>query len=127
MRIATRLAAAAFLFAATPAFATSSIHCQTRARSGVELYLSVGTGPGFSILSAHLVDGRVGWTTGATRTSPMIAQAWLDNDQLRLEIVDSNAEDFVLKLYGRKIRGSAYAATLDWRGRAIAVICRWED
>jgi hypothetical protein len=127
MRYTAPLAAAILLGAATPAFATGSIHCTQAGRPGFSLYLSVGGGPGPSIVSASLADGRERFTTGERSGSPVIAQAWLSDTELRLDIVDSNAERFVLRLNGRKLRGDLYAATMSRNGRASPVRCSWDE
>jgi len=121
------LLAAALVGAASPAFATGTILCTQPGRPGFSLYLSVATGPGPSIVSAHLTDGRESFTTGEGLTSPVIAQAWLSDTELKLDIVDSNAERFVLRLAGRKSRGDIFAATMTRGGRAAPVRCSWEE
>lgn len=126
MRTASLLAAAASLLAATPAFATSTIHCRSPERGAPQLYLSVGTGPS-AIVQARLVDGRRELVSGEGAGSPRITQSWLDRELLKLDLADSNVENFIARLDTRKSLAGSFDGRLHYRGRAWPVSCRWDE
>jgi hypothetical protein len=119
--------AAAMMCAATPAFATGSIQCATAARGGPGIILNVSGGPGPRIEALHLVDGRTRIDVARTGDGAFIAQSWLDDHDLRLDVVDANDDAFVLRLRGRAARAYRYATTLTWHGRTYAMTCTWDE
>lgn len=125
MKAATPLAAA-LLFAATPAFATSTIRCVTPERGGPVLYLSVGNSPS-AIVQARLVDGAREQISGLDGRGPVITQSWLDRQVLRLDLADANVAAYVARLDTRKGRGVSFDGTLRYRDRAWRVSCRWDE
>jgi hypothetical protein len=126
MKVATLLAAAT-LFAAAPTFATSTIECNAAGRARLGFYLNVGSGPGQAISGVHLFEGRTEVTAGLNRTSPAIAQSWIDERDLRLDLIDSNAEHYVARLNARKTRQDTYVGTLVYNGRTYPMTCTWQD
>jgi hypothetical protein len=126
MRTASLLGLAAGLFAATPAFATATIHCTTPGRGGPQLYLSIGNPPS-AIVQARLVDGARELVTGDGPNSPRITQSWLDRFLLRLDMADWNVENFIARLDTRKGRGVSFDGTLSYRNRTWRISCRWDE
>src|SRR5690606_33559125 len=79
MKTASLAAAAALLFMASPAFATSTILCRSTISptDGPQLWLTVGGGPGSGIVQARLEQGNGGFTTGEGQGAPVVGQSWL--------------------------------------------------
>ncbi len=124
MRLASCIAAALFA-AASPAFATGTILCRSTISptDGPQLSLVVGHGAGSGVAQARLsFEDRI-FTTGQGADAPVIAQAWLDRDLLKLDIVDANAEAVIVRLDTRRRRGSDYLGMLRYRGRTWRVRC----
>lgn len=127
MRIASLLAAIA-AFAAAPAHATGTIHCRARLQPDLQLYLVIGHGAEPMIAQARLIDGGQVLVTGDGPGSPRMAQAWLDDSDLRLDIVDANHETRIARLFAAR-RGPTgrYEGSLRYRARTFSIVCRTED
>ena len=127
MRIALPVALS-LLFAASPVLATGTIHCRSQLQPDLEVYLAVGYAGDASIASARLIDaGRV-LQTDDLPDSPRLGQSWLDDQDLRVVIVDSNHENVLARLLATR-RGPTgrYAGSLRYRGRTYAVSCRSDE
>ena len=61
-------------------------------------------------------------TTGLGENPPRISQAWIDENELKLDIVDANAEQRLARLVTRR-RGRLYVGTLLFRQHTIRVRC----
>lgn len=120
-----RLAAAAALCAATPAFATGTILCQSTLSptDGPRLWLTVGSA---GIVQARLEQGGRRLTTGEGANAPLIAQSWLDRTSLRLAVFDANAEDELVRLETWRRTGTVWLGTLRYGGRTWRVRCAEE-
>lgn len=117
-----RLVTAALLFVGgAPALATSTIACTVADYPGMDLVITVGHGTGASIVAATISDGGEEIST-ANSGGATIAQAWIDEDALKLDLVDANAARYLARLDARR-RGNAYAGTLLYRGRTWRVLC----
>ena len=115
--------AAAFLTSASPAFATGSASCRGTINPEITLDLVIGHMVGPVIAQARFGDGTVTGNGGAT-----IAQSWLDEQALHLDIVDSNGSRYVARLRTtRPSERGPYAGTLRYGGRAYQVRCRIEE
>ncbi len=126
MRIALPIAALAAL-AASPALATGTIHCRSQVTPDLQLYLVIGGGAEPMIAQARLIDGNQELVTGVGPDAPAIAQGWLDEVDLRLDIVDANNENTIARLLAiRRGPTGRYAGTLRYRGRTYSVTCRTE-
>jgi hypothetical protein len=120
------LALAAVLFAAaSPAFATSTILCTstTSPTDGPALSLSVGSGAAGGILEARFSLGDERFATDESAGAPVMVQAWIDEDQLKLQIADANAEAVITRLDTRRRAGDDYLGILIHRGRTWRVRC----
>jgi len=120
-------AAGATLLAATPAFATSTIHCTMPGRAGVELYLSVGNGPPpeGGLTQVRIVEGRRETVTGYDRGGPRLERPHVDPRTLRFEVTLGGQR--LARLDARTGRGGAYLGSLLLRGRAGPVRCLWDE
>jgi len=117
--------AATLLATASPAFATGTILCRSTISptDGPQLSLVVGHGAASGVAQARLSYGDQNFTTGQGADAPVIAQAWVDRDMLKLDIVDANAEAVIASLDTRRRRGSDYLGMLRYRGRTWRVRC----
>ena len=118
--------AALLLLPATPAFATGTIHCRV-GNAGPEIYFVVGRGAASAISQMTLRDGPRAFTTGVNAGSPAIAQSWLDARELKVDVIDSNAEFHVAQLRARRSGAGRYRGTLTYRGGRHAITCEFED
>jgi hypothetical protein len=123
-----RWLAAGLLLVASPAFATSSILCRSTISptDGPELWLVVGTSAASGILQARFSHGSESFTTGENSAAPAIAQAWIDERQLKLNVADANAETVILRLDTRRRGGRAWSGILIHHGRTWRVRCSEE-
>jgi hypothetical protein len=120
--------AAALLGAASPALATSTILCRSTISptDGPELWLVVGNGEAGGIMQARFALGGTRFATGEGPRSPVIGQAWIDRNTLRLDLVDANAEGRIVRLDTRRRRGFDYLGILIHAGRTWRVRCSEE-
>ena len=100
---------------AAPAFATSGLQCRPVSGSGPVLDLVVGHGTGPALVAARL---------GGTPAT--IAQSWIDERHLWLDLVDANATRYEAKLravFQPRLRGRPALGTLVRGGRSYKVRC----
>ena len=104
------------LFAAVPADATGGLVCRTGGARPIEVSMGFGHVPGSPLILTRLLDNG--------RTVPVKpAQWWLDNDEVRLLLIDADARSQQLLLKARR-NGLVYDGTL-WRsGKRRWVRCR---
>jgi hypothetical protein len=123
MRLASCIAAV-LLAAASPAFATGTILCRSTISpsAGPSLSLSVGNGLGQGVSQARLTFGSESFTTGSGG-APVISQSWIDNEILKLDILDANFDAHLGRLDTRRLRGLSYVGTFLYRGRTWRVRC----
>lgn len=112
----------------SPAFATGTIHCRSQLQPDLQIYLVVGRGADAMIAQARLVDGNRELVTDDRPDSPRLGQAWLDQQDLRVDIVDSNHETMIARLLATR-RGPTgrYAGSLRYSGRTYSITCRSEE
>ncbi len=121
------LLAAPALLAASQAHATSTIQCRSLLQPDLQVHLVIGHGTDAMIAQARLVDGAATLATGDGPNSPKIGQGWLDDQDLRLDIVDANREDSIARLLAvRRGPTGRYAGSLRYRGRTYSMACRTE-
>ena len=119
----TAFAAAALLTSATPALATASATCRGTINPEIRLDLVIGHMVGPVIAQARFGDGTVTGDGG-----PTIAQSWLDEQALHLDIVDANGGRYVARLRTwRPSEHGDYAGSLRYGGRQYQVRCRIEE
>lgn len=125
MRTASLAAVSALFLAASPAFATSSIHCRTRGH-GPDIWLTVPNERGAGISGATITQGREEIVTGQTRGGPWISQSRLDEGELRLRVAPGGNRNVILVVTALR-RGTPYVGTAVWRGRTFPVRCYWDE
>lgn len=107
---------AALAAASAPAAATGGLVCRTADARPIDVSLVIGHTAVPSVVSARLRDG------GAA-VPVQVAQAWLEANEFRLDLVDPNAVRHELRLRAKR-NGRTYDGTL-WRGgKARWVRCR---
>jgi hypothetical protein len=114
------------LLIGAPAFATGGFHCQTTDGSNLAISGSVGHVVGFPLLGATL---HLGERTLATTDEPpqiSIGRSWLDDREIRVDLIDSNAERYEAQLRVRVTRDGTARGTLVREGRTHRVQCELE-
>ena len=103
-------------FAASPAFASGGLLCRTAGARPVEVRLVVSHTVVSTLVSARLIDG--------ARDIPVaLAQAWIDPNEVRVDLTDRNAQRHELRLRAKR-NGRYYDGSL-WRsGKRRWVRCR---
>ena len=104
------------LLAAAPAQATGGFICRTAGTRPVEVAIGFGHVPGAPLILTRLTDNG--------RNVPVqSAQWWLDNDEMRLLLIDPDGRQEQLKLKAKR-KGWTYDGSL-WRlGKSRWVRCR---
>lgn len=125
MRTASLTAVAALFCAASPAFATSSIHCHTRA-GGPDIWLTVPDERGAGISDARITVGREEIATGQTRGGPWISQSAVNPRRLGLRVAPGGTRGVFMVLNATR-RGTPYLGTVVFRGRTWPVRCFWDE
>lgn len=118
------MAAAAFL-AATPAFATSSIHCRARA-GGPELWLTVPNERGVGISDVRIILGGEEIATGPARGSAHVTASVVKPRRLSFSLASGGASGIFASLTAAR-RGVPYVGTFTLRGRTWPVRCFWDE
>jgi hypothetical protein len=126
MRLVIVVSAVALLCVPSPVGATSSIFCRSTDLPQLTLDLSVGHPP-VAIGNVSFNDGSGTLDTGADQAQIVIAQSWLDEDELKLDLADGNVENFIVKLRTRRLRDGVYAGTMRYRERTVKIDCRFEE
>ena len=120
------LLAAALLFAGSPALATGGFDCRTTDGSGLVMSGTIGRVIGAPLVAAHLqIDGR---TLGTNDPDPQIAigRSWIDQHEIKVDLVDAQAERFAAELRVRLTRRGDGTGTLVRNGRTHRVFCTVE-
>ena len=95
------------LFTASPAFATGGLICRTAGQRPMQLALVISHTAVSSVVSARLTDhGR--------EVPVVVAQSWLEPNELRLDLTDTNAARHELRLRAKR-NGGVYDGAI-WRG-----------
>ncbi len=92
---------------AAPAHATGGLLCRTAGARPIDLRLVISHTAVPAVVSARLIDNR--------RDVPVaLAQSWIEPDEVRVDLVDRNAQRHELRLRARK-NGRVYDGSV-WRG-----------
>jgi hypothetical protein len=95
------------MFAAAPAHATGGLICKTAGGKPIQVSMGFGHVPGSPLILTRLTDGG--------RVVPVsVAQWWLDDMEVRLLLVGTNAMKQELLLRAQR-KGPGYDGSL-WRG-----------
>ena len=101
------LAGAAAVGLAAPAQATGGLVCRTAGARPIEVNMGFGHVPGAPLILTRLLDNG--------RNVPVrSAQWWLDNDEVRILLIDPDARQEQVRLKARR-NGFVYDGSL-WRG-----------
>jgi hypothetical protein len=100
---------------ATPANATSGLICNTAGPHPIEVGMVIGLTVVSSVVQARLNDDG--------RDIPVhVAQSWLDDGEIRLDLTDPNAERHELRLRA-KSKGDHYDGSIWRHGKRRWVRC----
>lgn len=102
--------------ASAPAHATAGMFCSTGGANSVDLSLVISRVVAGPLVSASLIDN-------GTEVQTEKAQWWLDDKEMRLILIDPNAEREELVLVAKR-RGDDYVGTLKRGGRSRPVRCK---
>jgi hypothetical protein len=101
---------------AAPAHATGGLICSTAGAHLIEVGVVIGHTTVSSVVQARLTDDG--------RTVPVIvAQSWLEPNEIRLDLTDPNAERHELRLSARS-KGDHYDGSIWRHGKRHWVRCR---
>jgi hypothetical protein len=103
------------LFAATPAFATGSLICRTAGAHPIEVQMVIGLTAVSNIVQARLNDD-------GKDVPVVVAQSWIEQHEVRLDLTDPNAERHELRLRA-KARRNGYDGSIWRRGTRRWVRC----
>ena len=110
---------------ASPAFATGGFHCSATDGSGIAMSGTVGRVVGNPLVGAALHLGERTLSTTDQSAQIAIGRSWLDEREIRVDLVDANAERFEAQLRVRVTRRRV-AGTLVRQGRTHPVRCETE-
>lgn len=114
------------LLASTPAFATGGFDCRTTDRSDIMLSGTIGRVIGTPLVAAHLRIGER--TLGTIDPEPQvaIARSWIDEREIKVDLVDPQTERFAAQLRARITRSGRATGTLVRDGVTHPVRCEVE-
>lgn len=119
--------AVVLLLGATPAFATGGMLCRPVSGEGPALSLVIGHGVPGAIVGASLIEPGATRSTMGENAPLLLAQAWMDDELLLVDLADPQALCRIARLRARfhtAGRGPVTATgTLAVAGRAIRVRC----
>jgi hypothetical protein len=121
----TAALAGAVLLAA-PASATGGYVCRPVSGAGPSLAVVTGHGVAANAVAATIRDGRRQLSTSGPNAALTIAQSWIDDHDLRIDIVDRNVVRYEARLRARFVqpgRGGRAVGTLTRNGRVQRVRC----
>lgn len=95
------------LLATTPAHATGGLFCETAGANSIQVQLVIGHTAVSNVVQARLTDA-------GTEVPVTVAQAWLEDNELRVDLTDPNAERHELRLLAKR-KGENYDGSI-WRG-----------
>ena len=110
---------------ASPAFATGGFHCRATDGSGLAMSGTIGHVIAAPLVGAslHLEERTLSTTDQSAQIS--IGRSWIDEREIRVDLVDANFERFEAQLRARVTRNGA-VGTLVRNGRSHRVRCETE-
>jgi hypothetical protein len=117
------LLALPLLFAAAPAWATGGFDCRTTDRSDIVMSGTIGRLIGTPLVAAHLRIGERTLSTSDPDPQIAIARSWIDAREIRVDLIDPQAERFVAQLRARVGARGVGSGTLVWEGVTHRVRC----
>ena len=112
--------------AASPALATGGFECRAEDRSGLVLRGAVGHVIGSPLISAQLVTRTATYATAGSRPQLAIGRSWIDEREIRVDLVDLQATRFEAQLRARIMLRNQAVGTLVRAGRTHPVRCTLE-
>ena len=121
------LLAMPLLLVPTPALATGGFDCRTTDGSNILMSGTIGRVIGAPLIAAHLRVGEQP-TLSTTDPEPQIAivRSWIDEREIRVDLVDPQVERFEAQLRARTARGGRATGTLVRGGVTHPVRCELE-
>ena len=114
------------LLAASPALATGGFACEATDGSRVAMGGTVGHVIGAPLIGAWLEVGEQRWATTDPEPEIAIGRSWLDEHEIRVDLVDRQAERFEAQLRVRTSEAGEARGTLVRDGRTYPVRCDLE-
>ena len=122
------LLALPMLLVATPALATSGFDCRTTGPDSVRLAIVIGHGVAPMVAQVRLIAGHRSFSTVGEGEVIVIAQSWLDDEGLKLDLVDAQAMNYVARLRLSFVaRGADPVGDLFYGDRRFRVSCTGEQ
>jgi hypothetical protein len=117
--------ALALLFLAAPALATGGFDCRATDGSNIGISGSLGRVVGNPLLGASLQLGERTLSTAGDRPEIAVGRSWIDEREIRVDLIDPQALRFEAQLRARMTRSGA-TGTLVREGRTYRVRCEFE-
>lgn len=114
------------LLASTPAFATGGFDCLTTDRSDIMLSGTIGRVVGTPLVAAHLRIGERTLGTTDPEAQVAIARSWIDEREIKVDLIDPQTERFAAQLRARIVRSGRATGTLVRDGVTHPVRCEVE-
>ena len=116
------------LFAASPALATGGFDCRAAGRDNIRLAIVTGHGVAPVVAQVRLTDGHRSFSTVGEGEPIVVAQSWLDDEGLKLDLVDTQARNYVARLRLSFVARSADpVGDLYYGDRRLRVSCTGEQ
>jgi len=122
-----RIALACILLAsAAPALATGGFDCRATDNSGLGLAGTTGRVVITPLVGARLTIGQQTLATDDPEPAIVVGQSWIDDREIRIDLVDPNFERIEAQLRARIVRPGIATGTLVREGRTHPVRCEIE-
>ena len=122
------LIALPLLFVATPAFATGGFDCRASDEDNIRLTIVTGHGVAPTVAQVRFSDGRRSFSTVGEGEPIVVAQSWLDNTGVKIDLVDAQVQNYVARLRLSFVaRGANAVGDLYYEDRRIRVSCTGEQ
>ena len=114
------------LFVPGPALATGGFDCRTTDGSGITVGGTLGRGAGNPLVGARLRLGDRTLSTSDEQPQIAVGQSWIDEREIRLDLIDPQGLRFEARLRARIAPRSGATGTLLRDGRSHPVRCTVE-
>ncbi|HEY0043544.1 MAG TPA: hypothetical protein VGB62_03235 [Allosphingosinicella sp.] len=114
------------LTAAAPALATGGYQCRPVSGAGPSLSVVTGRTVAPVVVQASIVESGRTFTTAGEGARLSVAQSWIDEDGIKLDLIDAQATRFEARLRARFVKtrfGREATGTLSRGGRVYRVRC----
>ena len=116
------------LLVAGPAYATGGFDCRASGEDNIRMTIVTGHGVAPTVAQVRLTDGRRSFSTVGEGEPIVLAQSWLDNTGLKLDLVDAQVQNYVARLRLSFVaRGANAVGDLYYEDRRIRVSCTGEQ